>query len=287
MPFYIYAWISLFATAFTVVITKFTSKHSIKNPWLFNFVLTLITLLFTSPVALINHAGIPSDWPPVIAAGVFFGLFYLFYIFANYKLDASAITPLFNFKTIFTVLLGSLFLQEKLSSSQSLFFLLIVGAGMFSNIDEKMKLSSFFKPGIGIALLGMMSLALNSVFIKLAMVKNDLPTVTLWIMIVNMVVILPTFLFFKKDLKSLKASQIYPVLVLCIFQVIYNFTANIAYGVNIGITSIIISLPLSMVVIFVLSIFKPNLLEKHTLKVYAIRFASAAIMIWGALQLSR
>ena len=119
------------------------------------------------------------------------------------------------------------------------------------------------------------------------MVKNDLPTVTLWIMIVNMVVILPTFLFFKKDLKSLKASQIYPVLVLCIFQVIYNFTANIAYGVNIGITSIIISLPLSMVVIFVLSIFKPNLLEKHTLKVYAIRFASAAIMIWGALQLSR
>ena len=158
---------------------------------------------------------------------------------------------------------------------------------MFSSIDEKMKLNSFFKPGVWVALFAMASLALNSVFIKLAMVKNDLPTVTVWIMIVNMVVILPTVLFFKKDLKSLKANQIYPVLVLCIFQVIYNFTANFAYGVNVGITSIIISLPLSMVIVFFLSIVAPTLLEKHTLKVYVIRFSAAVIMIWGALQLSK
>ena len=201
MPFYIYAWIAAFASTFTVLITKFTSKHSIKNPWLFNFMLTLITLVFTGAIGFMNHAGIPKDWPPVIGAGVFFGLFYLLYIFANYKLDASAITPLFNFKTIFTVLLGSLFLQEKLSNLQYILVFLIIVAGMFSSIDEKMKLNSFFKPGVWVALFAMASLALNSVFIKLAMVKNDLPTVTVWIMIVNMVVILTTLFFFKKELK--------------------------------------------------------------------------------------
>ena len=91
----------------------------------------------------------------------------------------------------------------------------------------------------------------------------------------------------NKDLGKVKVNQIAPVIAMGIFQLLYNFVANIAYGINVGVTSIIITLPISMVIIFLLSVVWPKLLEKHTLKVYAIRFASAAIMIWGALQLSR
>jgi len=41
-----------------------------------------------------------------------------------------------------------------------------------------------------------------------------------------------------------------------------------------------------MIMVFVLSFWKPNLLEKHPVKVYLVRFTAAAIMIWGALKLS-
>jgi len=287
MPFYIYAWIASFSGAFLVIAAKLTTKYSIKNPWLFNFSWILITLLFTIPAALINHAGIPNDWPPVIAAGVFFALFYIFYIFANYKLDVSVLSPLFNFKSVFTVLLSSIMINEKLSSYQLMIFAIILIAGMFANMDEKLKLNSFFKSAVGIVLLSMIFLSLNNIYINIALVKNDLWTVILWIAIVNFLVILPTIPLFYKDLGKVKVNQIAPVIAMGIFQLLYNFVANIAYGVNVGVTSIIITLPISMMIIFLLSVVWPKLLEKHTLKVYAIRFASAAIMIWGALQLSR
>jgi hypothetical protein len=40
-----------------------------------------------------------------------------------------------------------------------------------------------------------------------------------------------------------------------------------------------------MAIAFLFSVFAPQLLEKHTLKVYAVRFISAAIMIVAASQL--
>jgi ABC-type Na+ efflux pump permease subunit len=62
--------------------------------------------------------------------------------------------------------------------------------------------------------------------------------------------------------------------------------ANAAYAGNVGIASTVISLPFSMVIAFALSIFVPKLLEKHTMKIYAIRFSAAAVMIFSALKLS-
>ncbi len=66
-----------------------------------------------------------------------------------------------------------------------------------------------------------------------------------------------------------------------------TIAVNKAYQTNISITSVIISVPLSMIAAYVLSIFAPRLLEKHTQKVYLVRFAAAALMIVGAIQLTR
>jgi hypothetical protein len=41
-----------------------------------------------------------------------------------------------------------------------------------------------------------------------------------------------------------------------------------------------------MIMAFLLSIFMPNLLEKHPLKIYLIRFAATAAMIAGSLYLA-
>ena len=41
-----------------------------------------------------------------------------------------------------------------------------------------------------------------------------------------------------------------------------------------------------MVIAFAFSTFAPQLLEKHTVRIYAIRFTAAAIMIVAAIELS-
>lgn len=287
MPFYIYAWIACISSASTIIVTKLTSKHTIKNSWLFNFIWTFVIFLFTIPPAIIYKAGLPKDWWPIIIAGIFAAGWNLLYIQSMYRIDVSTLSPLFNFRLIFAIILGSVLFQEKLTTNQFIFFIIIVFGGMFTSIDEKLKLSSFFKSSIAIGLLAMLSLALNNAFIKIALVNNSLWTANLWMSIITLLVTAPTVIFFRKDAQNINLKQVMPVLVMGILQIITNAAANVAYSKNLGITSLIMAVPLSMIFTFTASIFAPRLLEKHTIKVYAIRFTAAAIMIYSALQLSR
>jgi len=52
-----------------------------------------------------------------------------------------------------------------------------------------------------------------------------------------------------------------------------------AYSINVPVSALIISLPFSLVFLFLVSVFKPNFLEKNSRKVYAIRITAAVIMI--------
>ena len=287
MPFYFFAWIGAITSGFIVITAKLTSKHSIANPWLFNFLLTAVTLLFTVPIALFNNASFPSDWMPIIIAAIFSVLFNIFWIFSTYNLDVSTLTPLFNIRAVFAVLIGIIFFSEKFTLYQLLIMLGILIAGVFSTMDEKFSVKSFFKPAIGIAVLTMLFLTLNNTFIKLSLVRNSLWTTNLWIAIINMILLAPTVGLFKKDLKMLNLSHILPIGAMGVFSTITEFSANVAYGMNLSVTSIIMNTPFSMIFAFLFSIFAPKLLEKHTLKIYAIRFSAEILMILGAMQLSR
>lgn len=287
MPFYVYAWISTIFSGLYVVTTKLTSKYSIKNPWFFNFLSGLFTLFFTIPLALIYGAGMPHNWSLIIVVSIFAVLWNIFFIFSTYRLDVTVISPFFNFRTVFAVLFSALFLHEKLSSYQLLLFVVIIIAGLFVSIDEKLSLRSFFKPSIGIVILTMLFLALNSVFTKPAILHNDLWTVNLWAAIIAQLMIVPTFPLFKKEIKTIKMKQVLPVVAMGIFLMLATVTANMAYKINVSITTIIEGIPVSMILAYLFSVFIPKLLEKHTLKVYAIRFTATIIMIYGAIQLSR
>jgi len=287
MPFYIYAWIGSLTSSFIVITAKLTSKHSIANPWLFNYLLGVITLLFTFPIALYYGATFPANWLPIIIAAIFSLLFTIFWIFSTYSLDVSTLTPLFNIRAVFAVLIGIVFFSEKFTTYQLLIMLGIIIAGMFSTVDEKFSLKSFVKPAIGIAIITMLFLTLNNTFIKLSLVKNSLWTTNLWIAIINVILLTPTIKFFRKDLKTINFSHIVPIGAMGVFSTITEFSANVAYGMNLSITSIIMNTPFSMIIAFFFSIFAPKLLEKHTLKIYAIRFTAAILMIIGAMQLSK
>lgn len=286
MPFYVFAWIAAIAYGCVAITVKLTSKYSIPNPWLFNFLFQLFVLFIMFPIALFNHAGWPMHWESIIFASVFFALFYLLYTMALYRLDVTVFAPLFNFRAIMSVFLAWIFFNEALRADQILLVVLIFIAGLFASIDEKFSISSFFKPAIAIAVVSVTSLALNNLLIKKAITDNSYWQLLMWQYVFSQVLLLTTFPQFNKDIRKLKLKQVGVVLLVALIFVVGELASTKAYAKNVGISSVIISLPISMIMAFFFSVFAPKLLEKHTLKVYAIRFTAAAIMIISALKLS-
>lgn len=286
MPFYIYAWIGAAVSGLFVITAKLTSKHSISNPWLFNFLLTAVTLLFTIPPAIYYHATLPNGWTLIILTAFVATLNTIFYIFSNAKLDVSVFMPLYNFRNIFTLLIGFIFFGDRFPTYKLFFVGLIVIAGVLTSLDEKFSLKSFFKVTIAIGISTVLLSAIGSALIKAVLMNNSLWTTNLWIAIINFIFLIPTISLFKKDMKKLDVAHIMPVALMGIFFTISTFAANKAYEGSYSITSLIMVMPFSMIFAFLFSIFAPKLLEKHTLKIYAIRFTSVAVMIWAAMQLT-
>lgn len=154
-------------------------------------------------------------------------------------------------------------------------------------MDEKLSLKSFLKKTIAIGLLTTFVLAIYNAFIKVSIAYNGFWTTTLWIIIINSLLLIPTIPLFYKDIKRLDHGHILPVGMMGIFETITIFAANKAYGVNLSISTLIMNTPFSMFFAFLFSIFAPKLLEKHSLKIYAIRFTATFIMIYCAMQLTR
>ena len=286
MSFYAYAWIGAITSGIAITATKLLSKKSIKNPWLFNFVWLFFVLIFITPVAILNNASMPVFWLPVIVVGILQALFYGFYIFAVYRLDVSTIAPLFSFRTIFAVFLGILIFQEKFTVYQAILAAVIIFASIFATIDEKMNIKSFLNPSVGLALISTLMLALANTAVKWATTTDSVWTVTLWATIFTFIATLPTYVFFKKDISKTKKKQMSKIALISLLQVVITFSINSALKENVSISSIIISLPFSMILAVLFSFFAPKLLEKHTAKIYLIRFIAAGIMIYGAFLLS-
>src|SRR5579864_1439344 len=120
LPFQIFAWIASLLFAVEAVVIKAMSNHQVKNPWLLNAIWTFCVFVLNTIICLWAGAGLPHEWVNIILAGLFFAIATSFFIFANYKLDISTFSPLFNFRALFVVILGGLFLGEALTLQQLL-----------------------------------------------------------------------------------------------------------------------------------------------------------------------
>ena len=285
MPFLFYAWVSSFAYAFLAIFSKLTSKHVISNPWLLNFSWTFFSFVLLLPILATKDLTWPNEWLFLILASVCNAIWFILYAFSLYKLDVSVISPLYNFQNIFAIALSFIFLNEQISPFQLFLIALIFIAGMFVSLDEKFHIRSFFNKSVGILALGMFFLSLSRIFTNLTLRENGIWETTAGIFTFTLLALIPTFPLFKKDLKRLTVKQASPLLLMSISYVIGTVAAYEAFKENVGISSIIISLPLSLILIIILSRYKPDLLEKHTAKVYTIRFIATLIMIVSALML--
>jgi drug/metabolite transporter (DMT)-like permease len=194
--------------------------------------------------------------------------------------------PLYNFRSIFAVIIGTIFFEEKFATNKLFFIGIIFVAGIFTSLDEKFSLKSFFKITIAIGIATVFFNTLNNAFTKTVMTTNTLWTTNLWIAVLEFIFLIPTIPLFKKEIKKVNFSHLFPVGLMGLFSTVSGFAANKAFQGNLGISSIIMNIPTSMIIAFLFSIFAPSLLEKHSLKIYAIRFIAVAIMIWAAMQLT-
>lgn len=287
MPYYAFAWVASALYGLEVIFGKLVSKYLIKNPWLFNFIWNLVILIGLAIVTLSQEKiAFPHSWTNVMLGGLFYALGASFYILALYRLDVSVLSPLYNFRTAFAVILGALFLGELLSFTQFVLVTVVFVAGMFVSLDEKWNIKSFFNKSIAIALADMAALALMALFTNKAIHEVGFWPATFWTAAVAQIILLATVPWFWQAIKELKSKHLVSVSAMALTGVISTVAVNKAYQENIGITAVIISVPISMLMAVLFSIFKPELLEKHSAKVYTVRFIAVAIMIWAAIKLS-
>ena len=196
MSFYVFAWIASVMYGVEVIIGKLTSKHSISNPWLFNFFWALLVLFFSLPLAIINHVGLPKDWVSLLTASLFYALAGIFYVLPLYTLDVSVWSPMFSLRTPMSVLFSAWLLGEILTRQQYSLIGLIFIAGILVTLDEKLKVRSFFRWPVAYALTQMAILALMGVYINKAIVTNGYWVVTLWMGILAQISYLATIPLF-------------------------------------------------------------------------------------------
>ena len=287
MTFYAFAWVASFTYGLYAVVAKLIGKYQLKNTWQFSFFSTFFAGLITSMISLVYGATLPKNWMFVILAALFLALGGFLYLYSLKLLDVSVMAPLFNIRVVITVLFGYLFLGETLTPAGFWLILMVVVAGFFATMDEEFSIKSFFSKNVGFGMLFMLVLSIQSTLINRAVDQNDYWTAMLWIGLLaipfGFLMLYPKF---KNDLKKSKPKDYLGVGVLSVVGGLGDLAAFKAFSGNVGVSSVIISLPLSMVLAFLLSVFKPELLEKHPLKVYLVRFLAAFVMIWGALQLS-
>ncbi len=286
MSFIIFAWLASFFFGLVSVVGKLTSKYAISNIWLFTFLYGLFTVLFTLPLALSNGVTMPSAWGNLSLSAVFNTLFLIFYALAIFNLDVSVISPLFNFRIALVALLGFLMLNEVLTALQLQLIAIIFLAGIFVSLDEKFNIKSFFKKPIFYGILMSFFLALDSIYINKSIAETGYWETNLYNPLITQLLLLFTIPLFITEVRKINRNQLLGTAAMAFCATIGNIFANQAYATNVSISTAIIALPVSMFIVFGLSIFNPKLLEKHSLKVYAIRFAAAFIMIAAALIIS-
>jgi drug/metabolite transporter (DMT)-like permease len=287
LPFQIFAWIASIFFAVEVVGTKLLSKYEIKNPWLLNFGYSGLVMVFTVPLALYFHAGLPIFWGNVVWAGIFWAIANICYIFALYRFDVTTLSPLFNVRIVFTVILSVLLLSEKLNALQLIFIGAMFLGGVLVAMDEKISWRSVLNLKSSLILLAMwLAFSLDAVFIKKAIGQNGYWTVTLWMPIIAQILFCFTLPKFAGGIKKVTSKQGWLIFLIGVLDFFGTLAANKAYQTNVSISSSIISLPLSSVLAFTLFLAVPKLLEKHTTKVYAARFVGTVLIILAAIKLS-
>jgi drug/metabolite transporter (DMT)-like permease len=272
------------------VANKFASKHKISNHWvlLFYYYLTFVPFLLCIP--FIFKVTIPpaNTWIYLFLYGLAFFIGNIFSLMAIYKLDVSTMAPFMQLQSAFIAILAFFFLGERFSLPHYVFILIMIIGTVLVSLDERMHIKSYFTIGIFLIVLQQIFHASSNLFAGFALKSINSFTFIFWGDMIAASFII--FLIPVTGLKKLKVtvSQLKPLLLASFFSTIAALSLFTAFLTNLTISSAIslLTAPFVLLLTITASIFKPNLLEHHTKKVYAIRALGVGLILIGAISLS-
>jgi uncharacterized membrane protein len=286
MNYIFYAWMASIAYGVGGVVGKLATKYHIQNPWLYNMAWSILTVVFIVPFAILANVGLPQDWISMIILGIASAVSSVTFTFAFYAVDLSILSPLGNMRAPISALLGVFLFHESLSPIKWGLIGILFLAGLFIQLDEKMKLKSFLSKATVIVFVWILTSVWFNSMIKYASIHNNYWEVSLWSNLLTVIFLLPTFPLFIKDFKKTPLKNYSGISLNTALWTAGLLFSIKALAVNVSISVAIMSVPLSMIIAMIMAFISPKLLEKHSLKVYIIRGTAAAAMFLAALGLS-
>jgi drug/metabolite transporter (DMT)-like permease len=150
-------------------------------------VFTALIGLLMLPVIAFFDSAVLKPGAGAIAVMAISGILYmgamLFYLRAIQSEEASVVAALFQASTLFTFLLGWLFLHETLGWAKGAGCILIVGGVFVLSLDRDLHLKRFKTRLVVLMLIATFVLSLSSVLFKFFAVKDDYWITTFWNMV--------------------------------------------------------------------------------------------------------
>ncbi len=286
MPSYIYFGLgAAIAIALSLILNKIVlakfSANSLEYAFLFHAGGWIgAALLFFDPLSF-------SEMMQVVPFAVISAILWIagdVFIFRGLgKLDASVVGSLFMFKLISTPIVAYFGIGEVFSTSIYLWMIPILVGGVIASYDEKLKLKSFFRPEVVLIMIGLCMFSITDISNRFALqfasgigYAGFLSLVTALFAAIAFVVIRPqtrvTFALAQKF--TILGGIVILVNLLLILGIAQNLTITNAIAM--------LNAPFLLLFTFFLSYVSPKLVEYHLPRIYAIRFAGAAIMYFSA-----
>lgn len=266
---------------------KLTSNHAItdRNTLIFYFFLLSAPLVLLFPLFTPIQNPMPAWWLLSIFAMAFF-IGYYCTLTVLFRYDISILQPFFHFQSIFSVGLAWLWLGETFPPLTYIWIGLIVGGGILVSLDEKMNPRGLLSKNFGLFLLGILSFAVSDIFAKQTLAHLDIYNLKFWsaplLLAMATIVVSPR----RHSLPSM--AQLKPLGISVIFAFVATLLLFKAFASNITISQPLAMLGslFTLLISIALSHFRPDLLEHHAAKIYALRTVGVAVMLAGAIILT-
>lgn len=228
----------------------------------------------------------PTSFLPYVIAGLFLAVGNVLLTYSIYRIDVTVLSPFFALRTAFTAVLGLFLLNERFTIIEYLLMAVIFVCGVLVKIDEKFSWKKFRTDSLWLATLCMFFLALSSVAIKISSTGGTYWNNMFWINVFTVTFLTATIPIFRRELIKTPIKKYLGALGYSTFGGLGRVLMFYGLAINATITTIVISLPISMLITIPLAYVSPELLEKHTTKVYVYRLIVAAVMIGSSIKLS-
>lgn len=270
--------------------SKFSSKHTISDQsvFLFYYYLTLLPFLFLVPVFFDVHFPLPSAWPWIWLYGLIFFIGNILSTLALYRFDSSTFAAFTQLRPAFLALLAFWFLGEQFPSAHYLLMGLMFVGAILTTLDERMNLKNLFGAGLLLLIILQFFHALSQLFAGFALQSMNSFSIVFWGNLASFVFALALIPWLRQRLK-IRFSQAKPMLISGFFTVASLVLLFTAFQSNLTLSSAISKLSVPVIVLvltFLASAFKPNLLEHHPPRVYLMRAIGIILILFGALQLT-